>query len=295
MERDIHGHPGRATPRKLAQGQGWTVCDVICTFGPRDRSFEEQHGSFALALVTAGSFQYCASARKLARSCELMTTGSLLLGRPGQSFECKHEHGVGDRCLSFGFSPEYFERIAADVGRSLPDFSVFHIPPLRALSSLIARATAAITAPKPPTDLPWQELGLELAALVLQLMDGHAPDKREIAPSTLARVTRTARMIERDRDAPHTLEALAREARLSPYHFLRAFRQATGVTPHQYVRRARLREAAVRLRNEAAPVLEVALDCGFGDVSNFNHAFRAEFGMSPRAFRRFRPSGAAAM
>jgi AraC-like DNA-binding protein len=221
-----------------------------------------------------------------------MTPGSLLLGRPGQFFECKHEHGAGDRCLSFGFSPEYFERIAADAGRSVPDFNVLHIPPLRELSSLIARATVALTAPQPQTDSPWQELGLELAALVFQLMDGRPRDRREIAPSTLARVTRSARMIERNRDTRYTLEALAREARLSPCHFLRAFRQATGVTPHQYVRRARLREAAVRLRSEAAPVLDVALDSGFGDVSNFNHAFRAEFGMSPREFRRFRRSDA---
>ncbi len=38
-------------------------------------------------------------------------------------------------------------------------------------------------------------------------------------------------------------------------------------------------------RTETDKVLDVALDCGFGDVSNFNRAFRSEFGMSPRAFR----------
>jgi len=48
---------------------------------------------------------------------------------------------------------------------------------------------------------------------------------------------------------------------------------------------ARLREAAVRLVAEPGTVLDIALDCGFGDVSNFNRAFRTEFGMSPRAYR----------
>jgi AraC-like DNA-binding protein len=52
------------------------------------------------------------------------------------------------------------------------------------------------------------------------------------------------------------------------------------------VRRTRLRQAASRLLAEPGQVLEIALDCGFGDVSNFNHAFRAEFGVSPRQFRR---------
>jgi AraC-like DNA-binding protein len=41
----------------------------------------------------------------------------------------------------------------------------------------------------------------------------------------------------------------------------------------------------MRLRIEPAKVLDIALDCGFGDVSNFNRAFRAEFGVSPRAWR----------
>ena len=79
---------------------------------------------------------------------------------------------------------------------------------------------------------------------------------------------------------------LAREAGLSPYHFLRTFERITGVTPHQYVLRARLREAAIRLVAEPGNVLDIALDCGFGDVSNFNRAFRTEFGVSPRAYRQ---------
>ena len=123
---------------------------------------------------------------------------------------------------------------------------------------------------------------------MLRLMDGRSAESREFSPSTLARVTRALRAIERHPDAGHTLQSLAREARLSPYHFLRAFQQVTGVTPHQYLLRGRLREAAVRLANEPARVLDIALDCGFGDVSNFNRAFRTEFRVSPRAFRRNR-------
>jgi len=81
------------------------------------------------------------------------------------------------------------------------------------------------------------------------------------------------------------LGSLAREAGLSPYHFLRTFEQLAGVTPHQYVRRMRLREAAVRLVSKKEKVLDIALDCGFGDVSNFNRAFRNEFGANPRSWK----------
>jgi AraC-like DNA-binding protein len=98
-------------------------------------------------------------------------------------------------------------------------------------------------------------------------------------------VTRAVRTIERRPEATLPLDRLAREAGLSPYHFLRTFERLTGVTPHQYILRARLREAAMRLASESRNVLDIALDCGFGDVSNFNRAFRAEFGLSPRAYR----------
>src|SRR4029077_2235905 len=77
---------------------------------------------------------------------ELMTPGSLLLGNAGQSFEVGHEHAAGDRCLSLQFTPEYFERIASDAGVKKSDrgFRLLRLPPLRELSSLIARARAGL-------------------------------------------------------------------------------------------------------------------------------------------------------
>ena len=82
--------------------------------------------------------------------------------------------------------------------------------------------------------------------------------------------------------APHTVAALARMAQLSPYHFLRSFKATTGVTPHQWLLRARLRAAAEKLAATKAPVTDIALDVGFDDLSNFTRTFRAEFGASPR-------------
>ena len=94
------------------------------------------------------------------------------------------------------------------------------------------------------------------------------------------------RAIERQPGAPWTLHQLAAEAGLSPFHYLRTFQQLAGVTPHQFILRVRLREAATRLAREDARVIDIALESGFGDVSNFNRSFRAEFGFAPEAYRR---------
>lgn len=275
--RRTRGEPGRTTPQVLASGDGWRVADVVCTSGPQDRPFEERHTRYSIAIVLAGSFQYRSHA-----GSALMTPGSLMLGSPGQCFECGHEHAEGDRCLSFWYDPECFERIVSDAGyRSHRRFVVPRIPPLRVLAPMVAAAAANIMA---PDDVPWNELGIELAAGAVGLARGVSSPYR--APlNAEARVTRMVRSIDRCPAASFTLDAMARNAGVSPYHFLRTFERLTGVTPHQYILRARLRDAAMRLSTRGDRILDVALQCGFGDVSNFNRAFRSEFGLSPRAYR----------
>ena len=282
-QRAVNGEPGRTTPTLLARGDGWTVEDVVCTCGPHDHSFEERHSTVSIAVVVAGSFQYRAEAGAR-RGSELMTPGSLLLGNAGQYFECGHTHGAGDRCISFHYEPEYFAAIAASAGArgSTSRFRLLRLPPLRALSAVIGLSCARLVG---STGASWEELGVKLAARTLQVAGGLPRQTRESSREAVARVTRIVRAIERHPDSGLTLDRMARSVELSPYYFLRTFEHVTGVTPHQYVMRARLREAVTRLAAEPSKVLDIALDCGFGDVSNFNRAFRAEFGAPPRAFR----------
>lgn len=268
---ESRAHP---TSRWLAAGDGWSVYDVVCTAGPQDRPFEEQHSRASIAIVVSGTFQYRTSAGR-----GLMTPGSFLLGNAGDCFTCGHEHGSGDRCLSFSFTKDFCDRLAGPVPAR---FNTPRLPPVRALSPLVARASELLSG---AGRIEIEDLGMQLFTRVPPFASGAGGEIADPDASSLARVTHVVRMVDNEPDAPHDLPSLARAARLSLYHFLRVFEAVTGTTPHQYLLRLRLRRAAVRLRAEPAKVLDIALDCGFGDVSHFNRAFRAEFGVSPRTWR----------
>jgi AraC-like DNA-binding protein len=241
--------------------------------------FEERHEGVAIALVVAGTFHY-----RSAIGHELLTPGSLMLGNQGQCFECGHEHGSGDRCVSFHFTPEYFDRLASEVGvRSA--FPVARLPSARELARSSADAAGGLHC---PADTPWDELALELAVRALQLANGRTASRPTASSGAVARVSDSVRAIEREPSARLRLHDLAAAVGLSPFHYLRTFQQVTGVTPHQFVVRTRLREAAIRVRTESTPIVEIAFGAGFGDLSNFNRAFRTEFGTHPSSFRSSR-------
>jgi hypothetical protein len=134
----------------------WSVADVLCTRGPEDRPFEERHSGISISVVVAGTFQYRTVGRR-----DLLTPGSLMLGYDEQAFECSHEHASGDRCIAFKYSPEYFERIAADAGATNAVLRVARIPPLPEFAQVCADVTSGLLS---ATDIGWAELARRLRA-----------------------------------------------------------------------------------------------------------------------------------
>ena len=109
------------------------------------------------------------------------------------------------------------------------------------------------------------------------------PARGGLAPKTLMRAIERLRS---DSDADVSLGALAEEAGLSRFHFCRAFKDSTGLSPHAWLRQHRLEQAMNMLRDTDASVVSIAIALGYGSQTAFAAAFRRLTGETPSDWRR---------
>ncbi len=121
--------------------------------------------------------------------------------------------------------------------------------------------------------------------LVLALFTRHAkvrvPNEAGREPRAIARAKE---LLLNQLAEPPSLEALAQAVNLSPFHFARCFRKATGLPPHAWLMQQRIARARVLLREGCLP-LAVAMQLGFADQSHLSRQFKKVYGVGPRAYR----------
>lgn len=101
------------------------------------------------------------------------------------------------------------------------------------------------------------------------------------------RINESLYRIHADLSRELSVADLAGRACYSPFHYQRIFRQVTGESVHDYIRRCRLEWAAnLLIYNPSEAVMDIAAECGFRSNASFCHAFKATFGYSPSAWRR---------
>ncbi len=82
-----------------------------------------------------------------------------------------------------------------------------------------------------------------------------------------------------------SVETLAKLVELSPFHFSRVFKQATGLPPSHFVTRERIARAQQMIRETPRSLIEIALEVGYVNPSHFTQVFRRVVGVTPAAFR----------
>ncbi len=99
---------------------------------------------------------------------------------------------------------------------------------------------------------------------------------------------RAKELIESRLSTDLSLDELAYSCGLSVAHFVRAFRQSLGETPHRWLTWRRIRAAQLLLISTDKPLVEIAAECGFSDQSHFTNIFGKFVGVPPGAYRRER-------
>ncbi len=289
---------GSRSRRIVVRGNGFTVLE--CTrrqeAGP-PCPCSGQGIAARVLIVTSGLFRHGASPPRA-----LLTPGAMLFGET--LCECDLEPIDGDigTLLAFEYSDSYLEAVRDSMRSICPPLlssrhrldrldagpAIAYLPASKHSVSVYARA-ARMARDARVIDADNDANARDTALAVFDTASRTAATTRvqeRIAPDLEARIAGALRHVERHHSDDCSLDALAAEARLGVFHFLRSFKRCVGQTPCQYVMAVRLREAADLLASSDARVLDIAIQSGFGDLSHFNASFREAFGVQPSAYRK---------
>lgn len=157
----------------------------------------------------------------------------------------------------------------------------------KSLQRILGLLLEELESRKPLGTLYVDSLAQALVTRYVSLEHTSACLKMPKTPGLLPRIlNRVREKIEANLDAELSLQSLADESGYSRAHFLRLFREATGVTPHQYVLSLRLKRAQDQLKQKGPSIVDVAASCGFSSQSHMTSLFRQRLEMTPGEYRR---------
>lgn len=234
-----------------------------------------ENPGFELSWIERGAFELA-----LGRRCDRVvaaSAGASLLLPPGLLNTPRASTASVQQIL---ISEALVEEAADAIGAAIPSearaFGVDSSPSSIAKAIWIeARDARAIDPADPVLEALVHALTLSLVRPTIDRRERHVE----------AGIRRARDRIEAQYAEPLRIDDLARTAGLSRFELLRKFAAQIGESPHRYLTAVRLDRAAELLRSTPRSVLEIALDCGFGDPSRFARAFAKRFGATPRAWR----------
>lgn len=145
----------------------------------------------------------------------------------------------------------------------------------------IAELFRQLTHPRPVA-----EQTVLLRALVLLMIEaGRALPSLPTTAGSCA-VARAVAIIGEEFHTDLTLSALAARLNVSYHHLCASFGDQLGISFSSYLADVRLRHAAIMLQNDEKNVTEIAMDCGYRNLSHFLRSFKKKFGKSPKEYRK---------
>jgi AraC family transcriptional regulator len=175
------------------------------------------------------------------------------------------------------------ERVSREADASAPGDLLERTGHPDAITSSLLMSAADVLEGNSSLDALFRQQLTDLLATRLLAAHTGAPAPGGLSPHALRR---TIERLRSDKDADVSLAALASDAGLSRFHFCRAFKESTGLSPHAWLRQQRLERAMNRLCETDASIELVAAELGYASQTAFTAAFKKLTGNTPSEWRR---------
>lgn len=194
-----------------------------------------------------------------------------------------------DHYVRIQINPQCFEDLAQEIANQdtnriklLPQFRVRHAPIEQLSLMLLDELDQSDSAGALYVD------SLS-TALMVQLLRNFSGTAVQIAPCegglSDRQMIQIAEYVNEHLAGEIKISQLAELTRMSHFHFSRLFKQAIGISPHQYVMEQRIEKTKQLLKQSQLPIMEIAMRCGFSSHSHLGKCFRQSTGMSPKQYR----------
>jgi AraC family transcriptional regulator len=200
----------------------------------------------------------------------------------GLSFSLRHRHQAD--VLAVEIEPDFvravvgLEGAAATPRPTLGEADSFGSHVMLALREVSGDAS-------PLGNVRARGLGAALVAHLLTPPPAPEPEAPSLTGIPSPHLRRVLDFVAHRLDAPLRVQALAEIAGMNVFRFMRAFKQSTGLSPHQYVLESRISKAKELLRDPALSITDIALQTGFATPSHFSVTFRRIAKCTPREWR----------
>ena len=235
------------------------------------------HEGFVFTVIEHGAQRF-----RHRGSDHLAPVGSMVLINPDELHTGSKAHEEGWRYRGFYPDNAQVTGVLTELGLAsggMPSFasSVLHDPQLHrlfgALHLLLESGAEALQ-----QQTAWREAILLLFQRHARLPQAPSPGREPQA------VARAKELLGSQLAEPPSLEQLAAAVNLSPFHFARVFRRATGLPPHAWLKQRRLEQARALLKSGCMP-LAVAMQLGFADQSHLTRQFKQAYVVGPGEYR----------
>lgn len=229
---------------------------------------------------------------------EDFTEKDLVLINPGTPHRFKRDAAYADaKC----------ETATVMFSREMPDWKFLSLEHMRPIREMLLRPAAGLRFAPKTIDTVLERMislpkldGFEAVSLFFSILNDLAtapPDEvqqigsRHDGSYQDDRVRRIVRFVEESYSRKLSLEEIGRSVDMSPSSVCRYFKRRTHQNLWEYINSFRINRAAQLIVETQLPISEIGPRCGFTNVSNFNHLFRAHLGTTPSDYRsRFKTS-----